>query len=177
MATLQETAVTWHIINARSHTAVMEYGSSCIWVSVCDSLPQRGGIFFHLFLFFFPGSWRQWGIETAEANLSFKTDTYAQCFRRFFACLFHAPRRHGGCPSVLWLRCSGCLGNSSRSYVTYVILSCYAILSRANCTCKQARRAKERRVCTTLWRRHKSHTLETFSPLVHMFLWFVSQGS
>lgn len=103
METLQETAVTWHTINARSHTAVMEYGAGCIWVSVCDSLPQRGGIFFLLSFFsLFPGSWGQWGIRTAKANLSFKTGACALCFRCvcvFFACLA-LPWRLPRCPGV-----------------------------------------------------------------------------
>lgn len=61
-----------------------------------------------------------------------------------FAYLIHGQHRDGGCPSVLWSNCSGWLGNSTRSSVTYVILSCDVSLSKANCTSKRARRAEER---------------------------------
>lgn len=147
MATLQETAVTWHIINARSHTAVMEYGSSCIWVSVCDSLPQRGGIFFSLLFSFFLFFSQE--AEGNEASRLLKPTSASKLMHvrsvlGDFAYLIHAQHRHGGCPSVLWSSCSGWLGYSTRSSVTYVLLSCDISLSRANCTCKRARQAEER---------------------------------
>lgn len=104
METLQETAVTWHTINARSHTAVMEYSADCIWVSVCDSLPQRGGIFFHLFLFFFSFFQEDKGSEASrlpKPTSAWKL-VHVHCVLGVFACLFHAWRCRGRarCPGA-----------------------------------------------------------------------------
>lgn len=146
MATLQETAMTWHTINARSHTAVMEYSAGCIWDSVCDSLPQRGGIFFFSSFFFFFSR----KLKTARHR-----DCWSQpqlqnwCMYSVFE-MIHSQSRHGG---VLWQDCRGLIcANCSKlnKKLCYNGKSCCLKLSRANCTCKQARRAEESQVCTML---------------------------
>lgn len=120
------------------------------YVTVCRSVVGFFSPFFFSFYFFFQEA------EGNEASRLLKPTSASKLMHVHsvlgdFAYLIHAQHRHGGCPSVLWSSCSGWLGNSTRSSVTYVILSCDVSLSRANCTCKRARQAEERPdvpVCT-----------------------------